>query len=391
LLLVDAGAPRAQELAARFERRFGTTPRIYRAPGRVNLIGEHTDYNDGFVMPAAIGFSCHVAAAPRDDRRLVVESETIGRHAEWSLDEPDPMQRHDWSQYIIGVAALLRRRDPGLRGATLLLTSDVPMGAGLSSSAAVEVSAAIALSDLSNIEMTPLDVARLCQQSEIEFVGARCGIMDQFIACHGRAGHAVLLDCRSLEHREVPLPGGVRLVACNTMVRHTHAGGEYNQRRAECEEGVARIARRFPQVKGLRDVDLERLEACRHDLPELIFQRCRHVVSEDARTHAFVAALEAAEFDKLGPLMAASHDSLRDDYEVSCAELDAMVDAAQAQPGVLGARMTGGGFGGCAVALVRGDAVESFKREVANAYADRTGKNPDIYVMDAGDRAARVL
>jgi galactokinase len=390
-LLVDAGAPRAHELAARFERRFGTAPRVYRAPGRVNLIGEHTDYNDGFVMPAAIGLSCHVAAAPRDDRRVVVESENIGRQAEWSLDEPDPLPRSAWSQYIIGVAALLRRHHPNLRGATLLLASDVPMGAGLSSSAAVEVAAAIALSDLSNIEITPLQVARLCQQSEIEFVGARCGIMDQFIACHGRAGHAVLLDCRSLDHRVVPLPEGVRLVACNTMVRHTHAGGEYNQRRAECEEGVTRIAKRFPEVKSLRDVDMARLETCRADLPQLIFQRCRHVVSEDARTQAFVAALERSDFDKLGPLMAASHDSLRDDYEVSCAELDAMVEAAQARPGVLGARMTGGGFGGCAVALVRDDAVESVRREVAKAYSERTGMNPDIYVMDAGDRAARVL
>ena len=390
-MLVDAGAARAQDLAARFERRFGSQPRVYRAPGRVNLIGEHTDYNDGFVMPAAIGFACHVAAAPRDDCRIVVESENIHRTAEWSLDDPDPAPRSQWSQYIIGVAALLRRRDAKLRGATLLLTSDVPMGAGLSSSAAVEVAAALALSDLSGIEMSPLEIAQLCQQSEIEFVGARCGIMDQFVACHGRAGHAVLLDCRSLEHREVPLPRGVRLAACNTMVRHTHASGEYNQRRAECERGVALIAARFPGVKSLRDVDAARLEACRADLPDVIFKRCRHVVSEDVRTRAFVAALERSDLDKLGPLMAASHASLRDDYAVSCAELDAMVDIASTQPGVLGTRMTGGGFGGCTVALVRDEAVESFRQEVATAYAARTGKNPDIYVMDAGDRAARVL
>jgi galactokinase len=389
--IADTMASRAQELAMRFEGRFGASARVYRAPGRVNLIGEHTDYNDGFVMPAAIGFACHVAAASRDDRLIVVESENLGERAAWSLDGDDPPPRSAWSQYVFGVAALLRRRDPSMRGVTLLLTSDVPMGSGLSSSAALEVSAAFALSELSHIEMSRLEIARLCQQSEIEFVGARCGIMDQFVACHGRAGHAVLLDCRSLEHREVPLPRGVSLVACNTMVRHTHAGGEYNQRRAECEAGVARIAMRFPGVKSLRDLDMEQLEACRADLPETIFKRCRHVVSEDARTMAFVAALEASEFDKLGPLMAASHASLRDDYAVSCAELDAMVDAAKDLPGVLGTRMTGGGFGGCTVTLVRNEAVDSFRVAVAEGYTARTGKTPDIYVMDAGDGAARVL
>jgi galactokinase len=390
-LLVDARGARAQELASRFERRFGVTPRVYRAPGRVNLIGEHTDYNDGYVLPAAIGLFCYVAAAPRDDRLIVLESEEVGRRVEWSIEDPDPPPRASWSQYVLGVAALLRRRDRNLQGAMLLVSSDVPMGAGLSSSAAIEVGAALALADLSGIEIGTREVARLCQQAEIDFVGARVGIMDQFVATHGRAGHALLLDCRSLDHRQVPLPPEVRLVACNTMVRHSHAGGEYNRRRAECESGVARIAARFADVRSLRDVDMARLEACRADLPEAVYRRCRHVVSENARVLAFVSALAQGRTGDLAALMIESHRSLRDDYQVSCAELDAMVDAAADAPGSLGTRMTGGGFGGSTVSLVRSDDVDAFRRLVSDRYTAATGRVPDIHVMDAGDRGARVL
>ena len=391
-MLVDARGARAQELASRFERRFGATPRVYRAPGRVNLIGEHTDYNDGYVLPAAIGLFCYVAAAPRDDRLIVLESEEVGRRVEWSIEDPDPTPRASWSQYVLGVAALLRRRDHHkLQGATLLVSSDVPMGAGLSSSAAIEVGTALALADLSGLSIGTREVARLCQQAEIDFVGARVGIMDQFVATHARAGHALLLDCRSLDSRHVPLPSDVNLVACNTMVRHSHAGGEYNRRRAECESGVARIAARFADVKSLRDVDSARLETCRADLPDAVYRRCRHVVSENARVLSFVSALEQRRVGDLGALMLESHRSLRDDYQVSCAELDTMVDVTEQAPGTLGTRMTGGGFGGCTVSLVRRGDVEAFRRFVADRYTAATGRAPDIHVMDAGDRGARVL
>ena len=390
-MLVDLRVARAHDLAARFENRFGVTPRVYRAPGRVNLIGEHTDYNDGYVLPAAVGLFCHVAAAPRDDRRIVIESEDIGRRVEWSLDEPDPTPRAAWSHYVLGVAALLRRRDHHLRGATLLVSSDVPMGAGLSSSAAIEVAAALAVADNSGLQISSADMARLCQQAEIDFVGARCGIMDQFVATHARALHALLLDCRSLEHRHVALPPDSRLVACNTMVRHSHAGGEYNLRRAECESGTARIAVRFPEVRSLRDVNESRLMACRDELPDAVFRRCRHVVSENTRVLAFVDALERVDLIAIGALMADSHRSLRDDYEVSCAELDAMVEIASGAPGLLGTRMTGGGFGGCTVSLVREPHVGDFREHVARKYAALTGREPEIYVMVAGDRGARVL
>jgi len=390
-LLVDARGARVQELASRFERRFGVAPRVYRAPGRVNLIGEHTDYNDGYVLPAAIGLFCYVAAAPRDDRLVVLESEEVGRRVEWSIEDPDPPPRASWSQYVLGVAALLRRRDRNLQGATLLVSSDVPMGAGLSSSAAIEVGSALALADLSGIVMGTRDVARMCQQAEVDFVGARVGIMDQFVATHARAGHALLLDCRSLESRQVPLLPDVRLVACNTMVRHSHAGGEYNRRRAECESGVARIAARFAEVRSLRDVDAGRLDACRADLPDAVYRRCRHVVSENARVLAFVRALERGRAGDLSALMMESHRSLRDDYQVSCAELDAMVEATADAPGSIGTRMTGGGFGGSTVSLVRRSDVDAFRRVVSDRYAGATGRAPDIHVMDAGDRGARVL
>jgi galactokinase len=390
-LLVDARIARAQELAARFERRFGVAPRVYRAPGRVNLIGEHTDYNEGYVLPAAVGMFCYIAAAPRDDRRIVIESEDVGRRVEWSLDEADPTPRASWSHYVLGVAALLRRREHHLSGATLLVSSDVPMGAGLSSSAAIEVAAALAVADISNLQISSTGIARVCQQAEIDFVGARCGIMDQFVATHARALHALLLDCRSLEHRHVALPPDVRLVACNTMVRHSHAGGEYNRRRAECESGVARIAARFPDVRSLRDVDEPRLVACRPDLPDTVFRRCRHVVSENARVLALADALERLDIGAIGALMADSHRSLRDDYEVSCAELDAMVEIALGAPGLLGTRMTGGGFGGCTVSLVPESRVDEFHAHVTGRYAAQTGREPEIYVMVAGDRGARVL
>jgi galactokinase len=385
-LLVEAPA---ENVARRFRARFGDEPRVYRAPGRVNLIGEHTDYNDGFVLPAAVTRSCWVAAVPRDDRRIVIGSENVGQEVEWSLDEADPPPRAAWSSYALGVAAVLRRRGERLRGATILVHSDVPMGAGLSSSASFEVAVGTALCDLSDVEIGATEMARLCQQAEIEFTGARCGIMDQFVACHARAQHALLLDCRSLEHEAVPLPDDVRLVACNTMVRHAHAGGEYNRRRSECESAVAHIAALFPEVRSLRDIDLARLEACRGELPDAVYRRSRHVVTENNRVLSTVRALRNADFDAIDALMFESHQSLRNDYEVSCPELDAMVDIARSAPGVLGTRMTGGGFGGCTVSLVRNGAVDDFRQAVASRYEAQIGRRPEIYVLDAADAATR--
>ena len=381
---------RQVELRATFRDEFGGEPRLYRAPGRVNLIGEHTDYNDGFVLPAALEAATWVAAAPRADRRLRVRSLRRDGVATFDLDDPDPQPLRDWSDYAHGVAVMLMRSGASLRGADLLIASDVPIGAGLSSSAALEVSVGYALLDLAGIEVDRTELARRCQQAENDFVGMRCGIMDQFIACHGAAGHALLLDCRSLDFRLVPIDPAVRLVICNSMVHHAHAGGEYNLRRAECERGVALLAPFLPGISALRDVSADQLAAHAEALPALTLRRCRHIVTENDRVLRAAAALEAGAVAAFGELMNASHRSMRDDYEISCAELDVLVELAWRVDGVLGARMTGGGFGGCTVSLVRADAVERFRDSVAAGYRAATGLTPDIFVGVPGDGVAAV-
>jgi galactokinase len=381
----------ADRLAARFREAFGGKPRVYRAPGRVNLIGEHTDYNDGFVLPAALTLAVWVAGAPRADGRLLVHSEYARERREWDLRGPDPVPARHWSDYVAGVAVMLRRHGYAPEGATLLVAGDVPIGAGLSSSAALEVAAATALLDLTGWAVDPTELAKICQRAENEFVGARCGIMDQFVACHASAGSALLLDCRSLDSRPVPVAADLRLVACNSMVRHGHAGGEYNRRREECERGVAHLQSREPGVRSLRDVDPIMLEAHRTALPDVIFRRCRHVVTENGRVLQTAAAFERGALEALAPLMAESHRSLRDDYEVSCPELDVLVELANGTSGVYGARMTGGGFGGCTVNIVHADAVAEFHDRMTALYEARTGRRPEIYATEASGGAERVL
>ena len=380
----------ARELSEAFRATFGGAARVYRAPGRVNLIGEHTDYNDGFVMPAAIDFYTWVAVAPRADRKLSVRSENFAETVEFELDERAPQRRGHWSDYPRGVAVVLERADKRLRGANMLVRGDVPLGAGLSSSAAIEVATGYALLDTAGVTIDRVALAQLCQRAENEFVGMRCGLMDQFIACNARAGQALMLDCRSLDYSLLPLAADVRLVVCNTMVKHELATSEYNARRAECEEGVRRLARALPHVRALRDVTTDELERCGRDLPRVIYRRCRHVVSENARVRAAQDALEHGDLAGFGRLMGASHRSLRDDYEVSCPELDVMVELARREQGTYGARMTGGGFGGCTINLVRAADVDSFKHNVARGYEQATGRTPEIYVCTSAGGVEQV-
>jgi galactokinase len=379
-----------RDLQQTFREIFGADARVYRAPGRVNLIGEHTDYNDGFVLPAALGFSTWVAAAPRADRRLVIHSENFSERVEFDLDDTSAQARHHWSDYVRGVAVTLKQSGSRLRGANLVVCGEVPIGAGLSSSAAIEVAVGYALLDTSEYPIDRVALAQLCQRAENEFVGLRCGIMDQFIACCGRAGQALLLDCRSLEYRLLPLPDEARLVICNTMVKHSLANGAYNQRRAECEAGVQQLRQFLPDVQALRDVSLTELAQHGRDLPELIYRRCRHVISENARVLASAAALTQGDWATFGQLMNESHRSLRDDYEVSCDELDLLVRLASGSAGVYGARMTGGGFGGCTINLVQAETVHEFERFVAQEYQRATGHVPEIYVCAAADGAGQV-
>lgn len=383
------GQGREHTLTPTFVRMFGESPQIYRAPARVNLIGEHTDYNDGWVMPAAIGFYTWVAIAPRSDRTLVIHSENFSARIECDLDRLPATGSGQWGDYAIGVVRMLVASGSKLPGANLLITGDVPQGAGLSSSASIEVAVGYALLSLAGQTIDLTALARLCQQAENEFVGARCGIMDQFIASYGKRDYALLLDCRSLEYGLLSLHGDARLVICNTMVKHNLAASEYNQRRAECESGVGYLAQHHSGVRALRDVTPADLAACRFELPETILRRCRHVIMENHRVVEAAGALERHDLEAFGRLMGESHRSLRDDFEVSCPELDVIVKLAEQAPGVYGARMTGGGFGGCTINLVRSDYIESFKLSVGKAYEEATGIKADIYVCSAADGVGR--
>ena len=373
-----------------FAELYGSSPAIYRAPGRVNLIGEHTDYNDGFVMPAALDLYTYVAVSPRTDRRLQVYSANFKEKCDLDLDSIRPGRSGHWSDYVRGVAGVLQSVGYKLRGADLAIASDVPLGSGLSSSAALEVSTAWALLSNSQLSASPIEIAQMCQKSEHVYVETMCGIMDQFISCHGHAGHALMLDCRSLEFELLPIPSDVRVMVCNTMVKHEHASGEYNTRRRECEEGVRTLAEVLPGIRALRDVTVDKLEKHRERLNPVIYKRVRHVVSENQRVKKAARLLKAGDVTAFGQLMVDSHRSLRDDYEVSIAELDLMVELASRQTGVYGARMTGGGFGGSTINLVDADHTEEVRQKLEKDYQEKTGIKPVILICEASDGAAAV-
>lgn len=377
----------------RFRRMYGgPEPRLFSAPGRVNLIGEHTDYNDGFVLPMAIGREVLVAARSNDGRRVRVHSLNSDEGAEFDLDNPGPKRRGLWIDYVEGTAQALMSRGLGLQGADLLLLSDVPSGAGLSSSAALEISTGLALAAVSGLAIDKVELALAGQQAEHVYVGTKCGIMDQLAAACALSGHALLVDCRSLEMTHIPLDTTETVVAiCDTGVKHELASSEYNTRRMECELGVEMLKGVLPGIRHLRDVSVEDFNRHAELLPEPVRSRCRHVVTENARTLAAAAALRTGDFEGIGRLMRMSHESLRDDYQVSCTELDVMVEIAGSVKGVYGARMTGGGFGGSTVNLVRREALEEFREEVIAGYNKRTRKTPTIYISEPGAGAREIL
>jgi galactokinase len=379
-----------------FRRIFGSAEgvRVFRAPGRVNIIGEHTDYNLGFVLPMALDMATDVAVAPSGDGKLRIYSEDKQEMREFDAAAiGDLRPEHGWTDYPVGVAHELTLAGFAVEPSNLLIRSTVPEGSGLSSSAALEVSSALAL--LGGRPIDSLDLALLCQRAERNFVGMPCGVMDQYISVFGREHSAVEIDCRSLGHRYVSLPGGVAFVAVNTMVKHALAGSAYKDRVAECAAAVAGIRTMFPAVESLRDVSPEQFQAAEHLLDPVVARRARHVVTEDARVNRFVEASASGDLGLMGNLMVESHRSLQRDYEVSCEELDFLVDAALSVEGVLGSRMTGGGFGGCTVSMMRAAAAPLFRRQIAQAYESRFGIAPRIYdcnpSVGAGQRPSAAL
>jgi galactokinase len=375
-----------QALRQKFQELYGSNARLFRAPGRVNLIGEHTDYNEGFVLPLAIDRSTYVASAARRDRTVRVCSLDFQEQYQFNLDEATAVFQTPWLAYVEGVARSLEVAGFRLRGADLLIQSEVPIGGGLSSSAALEISTGFALLSLSEAELELVELAKAGQRAEHVYVGANVGIMDQMTAALGRRGFALFLDCRTLETSHIPInTSKTTVVICNTNIKHALASSQYNRRREECEAGVALLQKYLPRIKALRDVRVEEFLQLEKYLPDPVVRRCRHVITEDDRTLKAVQALREDNLKEFGQLMFASHKSLRDDYEVSCRELDSLTEMASEIPGVLGARMTGGGFGGCTVNLLDTDCVEQFCTTIARDYQEVTKRTASIYVIDSED------
>ncbi len=369
-----------------FAEHFGGAPEhIVRAPGRVNLIGEHTDYNGGFVLPMAIDREVLIAARRRHDRVVrMVALDFQNAASEFSLDEvrQDDVQR--WSNYVRGVAFVLQERGTALPGLEMVIHGNVPLGAGLSSSAAIEVAAAKVFTVTSGLSIGGVEIARLCQKAENDFVGVKSGIMDQFISVLAHAGHALLIDCRDLSYHSVPMPKGATIVVCDTNKRRGLVASEYNTRRAECEQAVQLLRSKTGKpLQTLRDVSLDEFLRFEKQLPPVVAQRARHVITENQRVLGAVEAMKRDDLVAFGRWMNESHESLKNDYEVSCPELDAMVEVARQQAGCFGARLTGAGFGGCTVNLVRDATVPAFVASVPRGYRERTGIAPQIYVCRA--------
>lgn len=378
------------QIRARFEQHYGIHPRlIVRAPGRVNLIGEHTDYNQGFVLPVAIDRATYIAARPREDRQIVLYAADLDQSDSFTLDSIERSAERPWSNYVRGVVKGLQAANHSLEGANLLITSDVPRGAGLSSSAALEVATGYTFQLLNRLDILGEMLALLAQGAENSFVGVQCGIMDQFISALGAADHALLIDCRDLTYRTVPLPQDVNIVVCDSQIERTLAGSAYNERRAECAEAVRLLKQHLPQIYSLRDVSLEQFQRYADDLPATVRARARHVISENERVLRGADALEAGDLAAFGQMMNESHASLRDDYAVSIPELDVLVAAAQQQPGCYGSRLTGAGFGGCTVSLVAASDAPAFAQAVAAAYRGATGRETTIYICRASSGVGR--
>ncbi len=379
------------EIVKLFREHYRTNaePVVYRAPGRVNLIGEHTDYNLGFVFPIALEMACYAAIAPAKHGNLRIYSRDLNDESTLGVNEiAHATPAHKWSDYVVGVAHELAKAGFELRSADLCVASEVPAGSGLSSSAALEIASAVAL--LGDRKMPKVELALLGQRAESQFVGMPCGIMDQYASVFGQEHAATQIDCRSLQHEYVPLPDDVSILAVNSMVKHELGTSAYRQRVAECQEAVHAIQKIDANVQSLRDVPLTLFQQIENRIPDIPRRRARHVISETQRVLDFAAAARARDLPGMGRLFVASHRSMQHDYEISCEEIDFLVDTALKVPGVYGARMTGGGFGGCTVNLIAPEAVETFRQYIATAYQPRYHKEPVFYDCRPAAGAGRI-
>jgi galactokinase len=362
---------------------------VFAAPGRVNLIGEHTDYNEGFVLPGAVDKRIYVAIARNDDNVLNVYADQYGEQLSFSLQNIQPVK--GWATYLLGIIFNLQQKESSISGIDVMIDGDVPLGAGMSSSAAVCSAFGFALNEIFELGLSRMELALLGQLTEHNFAGVQCGIMDEFASLHGKAGQVMKLDCRSLEYEYIPFDfPDHKIVLINTMVTHSLASTEYNVRRKQCEEGVAIFKKFYPEINSLRDVSIEQLDLHKKDLPEIVFKRCSFVVSENARVLQACGFLKKNDINSFGELMFVAHEGLSKLYEVSCAASDFLVDKAKKFDGVSGARQMGGGFGGCTINIVKSDAVNGFTEFIKNAYNKQFNKIPEVYITQIEDGAKKI-
>jgi galactokinase len=374
--------PEMGKVKVRFENLFGKRSLIIRSPGRVNLIGEHTDYNEGFVLPAAIEKSIYFAVHPRNDKKCCLHAADLNESTEFEISNLCKSEK-SWANYLIGVLEQIKNLGKEFRGFECVFGGDIPIGAGLSSSAAIEAGVAFALNNMYELGIDDIDLVKLSQRAENEFVGVKCGIMDQFINIFGKVNKVLKLDCRSLEYEYFPFENKeLRIVLCDTKVKHSLAGSEYNVRRKQCEEGVIKLKRFDSSIKSLRDVNLDFLYEHKDDMAPLIFKRCEYVIKENERVELSCIDLNSSNFTGFGEMMYQSHEGLKNGYEVSCSELDLLVDIASQHDGVVGARMMGGGFGGCTINLVYEDRIENFKEVVSSRYRQKYLVDPEFYISE---------
>lgn len=372
-----------------FRSLYGKDPQVFASPGRVNLIGEHTDYNQGFVLPGAVDKRMYAAVSPNGTDTIRVFARSLNENASFPIHESQP--RTGWVNYLIGVAYYLQQTGEKIQGVDLVIDGDVPVGGGMSSSAALCSVFGFAMNELFGLDFTRMELARIGQQTEHNFAGVKCGIMDQFASLHGKAGHVMKLDCRSMEYEYIPFSfPDYRIVLVNTMVSHSLAGSEYNVRRQQCEEGVALLKKYYPDIESLRDVSYEQLTRHWQEFNAVVYDRCTYVVNENQRLLAGCDALRRGDLSGFGDMMYASHKGLSKRYGVSCKELDFLVDFAKTHLAVAGARMMGGGFGGCTINIVMADGVDSFRERAEQAYAAQFGRLPEVYVMQLEEGAGEV-